>query len=48
MSRYRGRPDAKTLARDFPNVVEMQLPPSGLGNRLNAMFDWHKANGIES
>jgi hypothetical protein len=32
--------------RDFPHIVEIWLPPSGLG--LNAMFDWHTANGIES
>jgi hypothetical protein len=48
MTRYKGRPDAKSLARDFPHIVEMLLPPTGFGNRLNAMFDWHTANGIES
>ena len=44
MTRYKGRPDAKY----FPYIVEMPLPPTGFGNRLNAMFDWHTVNGIES
>jgi len=48
MSRYKGRPSANTLARDFPHMVEMPVPRSGFGNQLNAMFDWHSANSIES
>jgi hypothetical protein len=31
--RYKGRPNAKTIARDFPFIVEVAVPPGGLGKR---------------
>lgn len=34
--------------RDYPHIVEMPVPDSGFGNRLNAMHDWHRKRGIES
>jgi hypothetical protein len=30
--RYKSRPSGKTIARDFPFVVEIAVPPGGLGS----------------
>jgi hypothetical protein len=52
----RGRPSGKTIARDFPFIVEIAVPPGGLGKRLkcNARisrsaphFRW-RASGIDA
>ena len=45
--RYKGRPSGKTIARDFPFVVEIAVPPNGLGRRLNAMHAFHNQRGIQ-
>jgi len=37
IGRYKGRPSGKTIARDFPFIVEIAVPPGGLGRRLNDM-----------
>jgi hypothetical protein len=34
MPRYKGRASPKAIEKDFPHVVEMPLPPRGLGDRL--------------
>lgn len=36
------------MERDFPHIVEMAVPPNGFGKRLDAMYDWHRAHGIEA
>jgi hypothetical protein len=48
MSRYKGRPGHKTIERDFPHVVEVAVPPGGLGKRLDAMHDFHAERGISA
>jgi len=49
MARYKGRSSSKAIELDYPHIVEMAVPPSlGLGNRLNAMHDWHLARGVDS
>ena len=35
------------MARDFPFVVEIAVPPGGLGKRLNAMPAFHNQRGIQ-
>src|SRR5262249_7137314 len=45
--RYKGRPSGKTIARDFPFVVEIAVPPGGLGKRLNDMHAFHNQRGIQ-
>jgi hypothetical protein len=47
MRRYKGRPSAKTIARDFPHVVQIAVPPGGLGKRLNAMYSFHQQRRIQ-
>jgi hypothetical protein len=45
--RYKGRPSGKTIAREFPFIVEIAVPPDGLGKRLNAMHAFHDQRGIQ-
>jgi hypothetical protein len=40
MPRYKGRPSAQSIARDFPYVVEIAMPAGGLGKRLDAMHEF--------
>ena len=48
MSRYKGRTKPTLIERDFPHHVEVLVPPGGLGKKLDAMHDWHRAKGIEA
>ncbi len=48
MSRYKGRTSPKTIEQEFPNIVEMAVPLGGLGKRLDVIYDWHHARGIQS
>lgn len=32
--------------RDLPHIVEIPVPPGGLGKRLDAMHDFHKQRGV--
>jgi hypothetical protein len=45
--RYKGRPSRKSIARDFPHVVEIAIPPGGLGKQLNAMYAFHQQRSIQ-
>ena len=47
MSRYKGHTSPKIIERDFRHIVEIAVPPNGLGTRLDAMYDWHRDHGIE-
>ena len=47
MTRYKGRQSAKAIEQDFPHFVDMMVPPGGLGNRLDAMYDFHTRHGIK-
>jgi hypothetical protein len=48
MSRYKSKQQAKTIERDFPHVVEIAVPPDGLGSVLIAMYEFHARHGIEA
>jgi hypothetical protein len=48
MARYKGRRSPAVVERDFPNIVEMPVPPGGLGKRLDAMHDFHTGRNIQS
>jgi len=47
-ARYKGRRSPAVVERDFPNIVEMPVPPGGLGKRLDAMHDFHTGRNIQS
>lgn len=48
MTRYKGRMSPKAIERDFPHVVEIQVPRGGLGAQLDAMHYFHRARGIQA
>ena len=48
MTRYKGCKSQKAIEREFPNVVEIAVPPGGLGKRLDAMHDFHRSRGIQA
>jgi|KBSMisStandDraft_5_1062788.scaffolds.fasta_scaffold2474564_1 hypothetical protein len=48
MTRYKGRASTKSIARDFPYVVEIRVPEGGLGKRLDAMYEFHTRRGINA
>ena len=41
------RPSPKAFKRKFPHIVEVAVPPGGLGKRLDAMHTFHAERGIE-
>lgn len=43
-----GRSGSKAVERDFPHIVEIVVPPGGLGKRLDLMYDWHRSRGTEA
>jgi hypothetical protein len=43
---YKGKPSAKTIALEFPFVVETMVPEGGLGRRLDDMHRFHRQRGI--
>ena len=47
-TRYKGRISQKAIEREFPHVVEIAVPPGGLGAQLDAMHYFHRARGIEA
>ena len=47
MSRYKGSQSAKVIEQQFPHIVDVVVPPGGLGPRLNAMYDFHTRHGIQ-
>jgi hypothetical protein len=48
MARYKGRVSPKAIERDFPHVVEIAVPPCGLGKRLDDMHAFHAARGVKA
>ena len=37
---------SKAIERGFPHIVEIAVPPGGLGRRLDAMHDWHQKKAL--
>ena len=48
MSRYKGRTSRKTIAWDFPHLVEIAVPPGRFSKRLDAMHAFHTERGISA
>jgi hypothetical protein len=47
VSRYKGRQSAKAVEKDFRHFVGMVVPPGGLGNRLDAMYEFQTARQLK-
>ena len=48
MTRYKGQHSATMNERNFPHIVEIVVPPGGLGKTLDAMYDFHFRHGIQA
>jgi hypothetical protein len=48
MGRCKDTQEVKSTERGFPHVVEIAVPPNGLGGGLIAMYDFHTRHGIEA
>lgn len=46
MARYKGQITPRMNERTFPHLVDIVVPPGGLGARLDAMHDWLRARSI--
>jgi len=44
--RYKGWQNAASIKRDFPYVVELQVPPGGFGTRLDRIYGFHTRLGV--
>jgi hypothetical protein len=47
MSRYKGRTSPTEIEKAFPHIVEMIVPFGSFGKKLDDMYDWHRAKGIQ-
>ena len=48
MSHNKCRSSFKFIEQVFPHHVDMPVPDGGLGKRLDAMYGWHLARGIQA
>ncbi len=46
MTRYRGTISDEVVERAYPFHVDMKVPPSGLGDRLEEMYDFHTHESV--
>ena len=40
-ARYKGRASAKSIERENPNIVELAVPPNGLGKTMDLIVTFH-------
>jgi hypothetical protein len=48
MTRHKGRMSQKAIEREFPHVVEIVVPPNGLGAQLDAMHYFHQSRCVQA
>jgi hypothetical protein len=48
MTRRKGERSAAHNERDFPHIVEFEVPSNGFGVRLDAMYEFHRQRGLET
>jgi len=46
MTRYRGTISDEAVERAYPFHVDMKVPTGGLGDRLDAMYDFHTHESV--
>ena len=42
MTQRRGERTAAQNEREFPHIVELAVPPTGFGVKLNSMYEFHR------
>lgn len=45
MTRYKGQLRASRTEQEYSHHVDINIPPGGLGRRLDAMYDFHAQHG---
>jgi hypothetical protein len=48
MTQRRGERTAAQNERDFPKIVEFEVPPNGFGVKLDPMYEFHCQRGLET
>jgi len=43
-----GERTAAQNEREFPHIVELQVPPNGFGAQLDAMYEFHRKRDLEA
>ena len=46
--RRRGERTTAQNERDFPKIVELEVPPNGFGVKLDSMYEFHRQRGLET
>lgn len=47
MIRRKGERTSRSYERDFPNIVELPVPPNGFGAKLDLIHEFHRERGID-
>lgn len=47
MTRRKGEETAAQNERQYPYIVELPVPPNGLGSKLDSMYQFHRDSGIQ-
>jgi len=48
MSRRKAERTSRANERDFPNIVELPVPPNGFGAKLDSIHEFHRQRGLEA
>ena len=48
MTRRKGERTSRANERDFPNVIELAVPPNGFGAKLDLIHGFHRDRGLEA
>ena len=48
MTRRKGERTSRANERDFPNIVELPVPPNGFGKTLDLIHDFHRERDLEA
>jgi len=48
MTRRKGERTSRANERDFPNIVELIVPPNGFGRTLDSIHEFHRQRGLEA
>jgi hypothetical protein len=48
VTRRKGERTSRANERDFPNIVELPVPPNGFGAKLDLIHQFHDERGLDS
>jgi hypothetical protein len=47
VTRRKGERTSRTNEREFPNIVELPVPPNGFGKTLDLIHEFHSERGLD-